>query len=83
MNQTQDLPALEPDQTTVHQALAEASAAAQNKIASKVFSVRMPEDVKDTAQFICERHGTDLSTFLRLCAVGLVKDYGLDVEEPV
>lgn len=42
----------------------------------KNFSVRLPRVDKESAQAICERHGTDLGTYLRECVSGLLRDYG-------
>lgn len=79
MTDPKNLPeVIEPDQTSVHRALAEAAAASKPKEATKVYSVRIPESIKDAAQHICELHGTDLATFLRFCAIGLIQDYGFD-----
>lgn len=69
-----------PSLTNVHQALNAASLASANEQTMKNFSVRLPPNVKEKAQAICERHGTDLSTFLRECCVGLLKDFGHPAE---
>lgn len=71
----------EPPMTTVHQALAEASAASQAQVSMKNFSVRLPEALKEACQVICERHGTDLGSYLRECARGLVRDYGQEIPD--
>lgn len=67
--------------TSIDHALAEASAASQASVTMKNFSVRLPEDMKEAAQYICERNATDLGTFLRECTRALVADYGLPVDE--
>jgi hypothetical protein len=59
----------------VDDALAEASSSSKQSDSMKTFSVRLPEDVKEMAQEVCERHATDLGTFLRECAKGLIRDY--------
>lgn len=71
------------DLTNVHKALHEATLESEAKASpnTKNFSVRMPEPLKLLAMTICERHATDLSTFLRKCTEGLVSDYGADVEK--
>lgn len=62
--------------TTVHQAMAEASTESGQVPSMKNFSVRLPSDLKAVAQQICERNGTDLGTYLRACTRALVRDYG-------
>lgn len=61
--------------TNVHEALQEASLESKNKVPMISFSTRIDPNTKAQAQQICERHGTDLSTYLRKCAEALVNDY--------
>lgn len=67
--------------TDVHQALSKAAASSRSKGEMRNFSVRLPEGVKEPAQEICARNGTDLGTYLRECAKALISDYGLPVSE--
>ncbi len=69
-----------PTLTSVHEALNNASLASKEAKPMKNFSVRLHEDDKAKAQAVCERHGTDLGTYLRECVTGLLRDYGLPTE---
>lgn len=62
--------------TNVHDALKAASLESKNQKKPMVSSsFKIEEDVKEEVQKICERNGTDMSTFLRKCCLGLVNDY--------
>jgi hypothetical protein len=65
----------EPELTSVHNALAEAALESKNAKPMVTATFRLPHELKDQAEQICGRHGTDLSSFLRQCCVGLVRDY--------
>ena len=71
----------ETQEISIHDAMALAASESAQSNAMKPYSVRLPEGVKEAAQYICERNATDLGTFLRNCAVVLVKDYGLDPDQ--
>ena len=62
--------------TSVHECLkaAEMERSTWGPIDS-VINVRIQEELKERAQKICERHNTNLSTYLRKCCEGLVADY--------
>lgn len=62
--------------TTVHQALSEA-ALIEHSGASEFAptTIRIEPDLKGATMAICERHGTNLSEFLRSCCRGLLRDY--------
>lgn len=78
--QDNELPGSLP-QTNIDSALAAASTASKKQDSMKNFSVRLPEELKAQAQFICERNATDLGTFLRECTKALVRDYGVKTPE--
>jgi len=67
-------------ETTIHDCLEAAADSKRTPGATPVFSVRIPEDVKKKAMFICERNVTDLGSYLRQCTLALVEDYGVQVE---
>lgn len=77
--QDQELPPI--PHTTVQEALNEASQASKATESMKNFSVRLPGALKESCQVICERHGTDLGSYLRECARGLVRDYGQEIPD--
>jgi hypothetical protein len=60
--------------TSVHEALTNAVHASR-PLPGKPTSFRLEDDVKGQAMSICERHGTNLSEYLRQCCVALVSDY--------
>lgn len=74
-------PALTLPGTDVHECLQSAAASQPSKKAMLNFSTRMPEETRDAAKFICERNGTDLSSYLRECTYALVRDYGVKDQE--
>ena len=74
---------IEPPITNVHQCMNAAAfeSSSASKAKSVNFSVRLPEELKNQAQFICERNCTDLGTYLRECTKALLRDYGATPSE--
>lgn len=62
-------------QVSVDECLANAALESKSQVSMKNFSVRLPTSLKDEAQEICARHGTDLGTVLRECTRALVAGY--------
>lgn len=59
---------------TVHDALNNAVHAPKAKPGQPT-SFRMEDELKDQTMDLCERHGTNLSEFIRQCCIALVRDY--------
>lgn len=60
----------------VHEAVTVATQQAREDQSPMVpASTKLPEAMKDQADRICEAHGITLSSFLRCCVYGLVRDY--------
>lgn len=72
------------DLTTVHTAMQDAmvedihpTTINQRDVVKVVIATfRVPQWVKERADAICQGNGTNLSSFLRQCCEGLVRDYG-------
>lgn len=61
--------------TDVHQALSNAVLREKSKVASVNANFKINPIHKEMAEQICGQHGTTLSSFLRECVSGLIKDY--------
>lgn len=61
--------------TNVHEALADAVQEDQGGQPMVHKTFRIQESIYDEAAEICQRHGTTMSSFLRHCCIGLVRDY--------
>ena len=59
---------------SVHDALNNAVMASK-PLPGKPTSFRLEDDVKNAAMAICDRHGTNLSEYLRQCCIALISDY--------
>lgn len=60
---------------TVHDAMDYASMASRSQEPMINISVRMPNDLKVEMSKHCEKHGTNLSEFLRMCCEAFLEDY--------
>lgn len=67
--------------TSVHEALQNAVFETSTKVEMVNCTFKLPPHVKDLAEQICERNGTNMSVFLRECVKGLVKDYNWGATE--
>lgn len=61
--------------TSVHEALNNAAQSSKHNPPGKPVSFRLEDQFKNEAMAICDRHGTNLSQFLRHCCLGLIQDY--------
>jgi hypothetical protein len=62
--------------TSVHEALNNAAFASVSRPGQgEPISFRISTPLKNAATELCDRHGTNLSEFLRQCVIGLVSDY--------
>lgn len=61
--------------TNVHQALTEAAIKEKNRVTLVNANFKIDPIKKTLAEQICEKHGATLSSFMRECVEGLVKDY--------
>lgn len=61
--------------TSVHEALQNAQLESSQRADMINCTFKLPPHVKALAEQICEKHGTNISVFLRECCKGLVKDY--------
>lgn len=59
--------------TSVHDALNRA--VFEDRHQGEPTSFRVDSEIKARAHHLCEAHGTRLSSFLRQCVIGLVRDY--------
>lgn len=60
---------------TVHDAMDFASTASRSNEPMINISVRMPSHLKEEMAKHCEKHGTSLSEFLRMCCEAFLEDY--------
>lgn len=68
------------DVTSVHDAVTDATihdplGSEKSAPKSTVVAVRIPVDVKDHCEEICQTHGITIGAFLKHCCAGLVRDY--------
>lgn len=64
-----------PAMVSIHEALSEAAIESSEDKPMVPVSTKLPEKLLQSVKDICQRHGTNTSTFLRKCCELLDKEY--------